>query len=99
MYDAIVDYVMHKDLNENKIDEIAKSHRIAELLLLLLKKEMPKNGIEFKKSSKYFLQSMFAKMTIENAHSKMTFYFQLIGTSRKDKVELSSASFLRLIIH
>ena len=81
LYGQIVDYIMHRDLNDDRKTEIAKSCEIAKLMTPFLKKQMDKSQIEFKKSSKYFLQSVFAKMTMENKHSKMSFYFQLIGTS------------------
>ena len=59
--------------------------------------DMEEKKIEFKPSSKYFMQTAFARMSLKNMHSKLTFFYQLIGTMHKKKVNFTSLAFLRCL--
>lgn len=52
-----------------------KGADIAANMLPFLKYEMNRNNIEFKKSSKFFVQSAFAKMSMKTVHSLVTLFF------------------------
>lgn len=75
MYDKIIDLVMHKDLIYDKRIEMEKGADIAANMLPFLKYEMNRNNIEFKKSSKFFVQSAFAKMSMKTVHSLVILFF------------------------
>ncbi len=96
LYNAVVDYLLHKDLVLSKKICIEKSNIISKLLLGILDSELKNKHFDFKASSKFYLQSIFAKMHVNMEHSSVFMYFQLIGikTVRKS-ITLSTIEFLK----
>lgn len=88
---------MSQDLVQNKLVEIKKAQELNKKLLPFLKSAMQENSIEFKATSKYSMQSAFAKMSFNNCHSKTKLFFQLLGKKKKRVVELTSIVFLRCV--
>ena len=97
--ELIVDLAMHKDLGCSKRCEIEKAHIISERLYNLIKKEMEKDKIEFKRSSWYFLQSIYAKIKIKYSNTLVTMFFELIGTSYHKKIRLTNVWFLKSFVN
>jgi len=95
IYDSIIDYALHKDLCISRMQEIEKSSVMSRLLLDFIAEKMADNNIEFSKSSKYFLQSNFMKILLKTGDSLLVLYFQLIGVSRKNKIQLTNVCFLK----
>jgi len=95
IYDSIIDYALHKDLCISRMQEIEKSHTMSSLLLDFIAEKMADNNIEFSKSSRYFLQSNFMKILLQTGDSLLVLYFQLIGISRKNKIQLTNVCFLK----
>ena len=95
---AIVDLIMHQDIGLSKFEETKKTQKICALMLNMLIKEMEAHNIEFKRSSKYFLQAAFIKMQASYASTNVVLFFQLLGTSQKKIIKLSNVVFLRSII-
>ena len=85
-YEALVEVIMHQDLEMKIYDLTPKTNHLIEVLLPIVKSSMKDNDIEFKRSSKYFLQSIFARITVDNGNSLIRLFFQLIGYSRKKKI-------------
>lgn len=86
---------MHQDLEMKLYELMPKTHRLVEVLLPIVKSSMEDNGIEFKRSSKYFLQSIFARINVDNGNSLIQLFFQLIGYSIKKKIVLNNMAFIR----
>ena len=98
IYEKIVDLVMHQDLNANRRIELEKGSCLSNCMYLFLKDEMAKKNVEFKRSSKFFVQSAFAKVSLKTVHSTIVLFFQLLGTSHKNVVDLTNVSFLRCCV-
>jgi hypothetical protein len=100
LYDKIADFMLCSDLNDTTaVASIEKSHILSDAMYAFLKTKMEEKKIEFKPSSKYFMQTAFARMSLKNMHSKLTFFYQLIGTMHKKKVNFTSLAFLRCLSH
>lgn len=97
LYDKIADFMLCSDLNGTAAASIEKSHVLSDAMCAFLKRKMEEKSIEFKPSSKYFMQTAFARMSFKNMHSKLTFFYQLIGTMHKKKVNFTSLAFLRYL--
>ena len=95
IYDSIIDYAIHKDLNISRLLEIEKGNNISSLMLNFIKTTMLEQKIDFMKSSKYFLQTNFMKIQLNTPHSTIVLFFQLLGVLRKNKVILTNISFLK----
>ena len=98
IYEKIVDLVMHQDLNLDKHIEIKKASILSNAMFIFLSHEMDAQHIEFKKSSKYHIQSAFAKMSFMNNSEMIKLFFQLIGSTKKNVAFLTNVSFLRCIV-
>lgn len=100
IYNAIVNYVMHCDLFEESDNtiKIKMSNDLNTEAYDFLKNAMEKHSIEFKRSSKYFLQSAFAKIKFSNASSNVLLFFQLFGSTYKKVVAMTGISFMRCTI-
>ena len=98
IYEKIVDLVMHQDLNLDKHTEIEKASILSNAMFIFLSHEMDAQHIEFKKSSKYHIQSAFAKMSFMNNNEMIKLFFQLIGSTKKNVAFLTNVSFLRCIV-
>lgn len=86
---------MHYDLEMSYVSGLGKIKDLNDAMLVFINSIMQSNNIEFKKSSKYFLQSAFAKLSLCNEHSQTNVYFQLLGTSSKKKIKLTSVLYMR----
>ena len=97
LYDKIADFMLCSDLNDSVAASLDKSHILSDAMYIFLKTKMEEKSIEFKPSSKYFMQTAFARMNFKNMHSKLTFFYQLIGTMHKKKVNFTSLAFLKCL--
>lgn len=98
LYEKIVDLAMHQDLSLDKYIEIEKSSILSNAMFIFLSREMDSQNVEFKKSSKYHIQSAFAKMSFMNNSEMIKLFFQLIGSTKKNIAFLTNVSFLRCIV-
>ena len=98
LYEKIVDLAMHQDLSLDKRIEIEKASILSNAMFIFLSHEMVAQHIEFKKSSKYYVQSAFAKMSFMNNSEMIKLFFQLIGSKKKNIAFLTNVSFLRCIV-
>ena len=98
IYEKIVDLAMHQDLSLDKYIEIEKASILSNAMFIFLSHEMGTQNIEFKKSSKYYVQSAFAKMSFMNNSEMIKLFFQLIGSTKKNIVFLTNVSFLKYIV-
>ena len=98
LYEKIVDLAMHQDLSLDKRIEIEKVSILSNAMFIFLSYEMSAQNVEFKKSSKYYVQSAFAKMSFMNNSEMIKLFFQLIGSKKKNIAFLTNVSFLRCIV-
>lgn len=98
IYEKIVDLVMHQDLSLDKRVEIEKASILSNNVFTFLVHEMDIRHVEFKKSSKFHVQSAFAKMSFMNNNEMIKLFFQLIGTTKKKVASLTNVSFLRCLV-
>ena len=98
LYEKIIDLAMHQDLSLDKYIEIEKSSVLSNAMFIFLSREMDSQNVEFKKSSKYHIQSAFAKMSFMNNSEMIKLFFQLIGSTKKNIAFLTNVSFLRCIV-
>ena len=98
LYEKIIDLAMHQDLSLDKYIEIEKSSILSNAMFIFLSREMDSQNVEFKKSSKYHIQSAFAKMSFMNNSEMIKLFFQLIGSTKKNIAFLTNVSFLRCIV-
>ena len=98
LYEKIIDLVMHQDLNLDKHIEIEKASILSNAMFIFLSHEMDLQQVEFKKSSKYHIQSAFVKMSFMNNSEMIKLFFQLIGSTKKKIAFLTNVSFLRCIV-
>ena len=98
LYEKIVDLAMHQDLSLDKRIEIEKAFILSNAMFIFLSHEMGAQNVEFKKSSKYHVQSAFAKMSFMNNSEMIKLFFQLIGSKKKNIAFLTNVSFLRCIV-
>ena len=98
LYEKIVDLAMHQDLSLDKCIEIKKASILSNAMFIFLSREMDSQNVEFKKSSKYHIQSAFAKMSFMNNSEMIKLFFQLIGSTKKNVAFLTNVSFLRCIV-
>ena len=98
LYEKIVDLAMHQDLSLDKRIEIEKASILSNAMFIFLSHEMGAQNVEFKKSSKYYVQSAFAKMSFMNNSEMIKLFFQLIGSKKKNIAFLTNVSFLRCIV-
>ena len=98
LYEKIVDLAMHQDLSLDKYIEIEKASILSNAMFIFLSHEMDSHRVEFKKSSKYYVQSAFAKMSFMNNSEMIKLFFQLIGSTKKNVAFLTNVSFLRCIV-
>ena len=98
LYEKIVDLAMHQDLSLDKYIEIEKASILSNAMFIFLSREMDSQNVEFKKSSKYHIQSAFAKMSFMNNSEMIKLFFQLIGSTKKNVAFLTNVSFLRCIV-
>lgn len=94
----IINYIMHQDLIGDKKSDLEEIHQLVDHLYPCIKTIMEEDNIEFKRSSKYFMQAMFMMMKFINSHSLIKFFFQLLGTSNRNKVNFTSLVFLKCIV-
>lgn len=95
IYDAIIDMMICYDFIKNKKEELHKIKNIENLLIEYFKKTMINNGVEFKKSSKYLIQSCFSKISFATSNSYISMYFQMIGKKHRKYVDLIDVIFLK----
>ena len=98
LYEKIVDLAMHQDLSLDKYIEIEKASILSNAMFIFLSREMNSQNVEFKKSSKYYVQSAFAKMSFMNNSEMIKLFFQLIGSTKKNVAFLTNVSFLKCIV-
>ena len=98
LYEKIVDLAMHQDLSLDKYIEIEKASILSNAMFIFLYREMDSQNVEFKKSSKYHIQSAFAKMSFMNNSEMIKLFFQLIGSTKKNVAFLTNVSFLRCLV-
>ena len=98
LYEKIIDLAMHQDLSLDKYIEIEKSSILSNAMFIFLSREMDSQNVEFKKSSKYHIQSAFAKMSFMNNSEMIKLFFQLIGSTKKNIAFLTNVSFLKCIV-
>lgn len=98
LYEKIIDLAMHQDLSLDKYIEIEKSSILSNAMFIFLSREMDSQNVEFKKSSKYQIQSAFAKMSFMNNSEMIKLFFQLIGSTKKNIAFLTNVSFLKCIV-
>ena len=98
LYEKIIDLVLHQDLSLDKYVEIEKASILSNAMFIFLSREMNSHNVEFKKSSKYYVQSAFAKMSFMNNSEMIKLFFQLIGSTKKNVAFLTNVSFLRCIV-
>ena len=98
LYEKIIDLAMHQDLSLDKCIEIEKSSILSNAMFIFLSREMDSQNVEFKKSSKYHIQSAFAKISFMNNSEMIKLFFQLIGSTKKNIAFLTNVSFLRCIV-
>ena len=98
LYEKIVDLAMHQDLSLDKRIEIEKASILSNAMFIFLSREMDSQNVEFKKSSKYHIQSAFAKMSFMNNSEMIKLFFQLIGSTKKNIAFLTNVSFLKCIV-
>ena len=98
LYEKIIDLAMHQDLSLDKRIEIEKASILSNAMFIFLSHEMSTQNVEFKKSSKYYVQSAFAKMSFMNNSEMIKLFFQLIGSKKKNIAFLTNVSFLRCIV-
>lgn len=91
----MIDFIMNHDLYDDKIKEIIKAKDFCEDFFSILKTEMINNNIEFKRSSRYCMQSAFILLTFSNMHSSIKMFFQLIGMLKRKHIDLLNLSFLK----
>lgn len=75
LYNALIELLINQDLGIERDVEIEKTNTISSLIFSIILVEMEKQKIEFKRSSKYFLQTAFMKMTVKYINSIAIFFF------------------------